>query len=47
MNSNSGKSKSVSFMESSVKDPRNYFSGDQKIPEASSFKYIGIIIAET
>jgi hypothetical protein len=43
MNINPLKSKSVSFMKSSVKDPLNYFFGDQKIPEASSFKYVGII----
>ena len=26
-----------------MKDPLNYSFGDQKIPEASSFKYLGII----
>jgi len=44
MKINPVKSKSVSFMKSSVKDPLNYFFGDQKIPETSSFKYVGIII---
>jgi hypothetical protein len=44
MKINPGKSKSASFMRASVKDPLNYFFGDQKIPEASSFKYLGIII---
>jgi hypothetical protein len=27
-----------------VKDPLNYYFGDQKIPEANSFKYLRIII---
>ena len=28
-----------------MKDSLNYFGGDQRIPEASSFKYLGIIIS--
>jgi hypothetical protein len=44
MKINPGKSKSVSFTTASVKDPLNYSFGDQKISEASSFKYLGIII---
>jgi hypothetical protein len=43
MKINLGKSKSVSFTRASVKDPLNYSFGDQKIPEASRFKYLGII----
>ena len=41
---NPNKSKALSFMRARVKDPLNYFLGDQKIPEASCFKYLGIII---
>jgi hypothetical protein len=44
MKINPGKSKSVSFMRASVKDPLNYSFRNQKIPKASSFKYLGIII---
>jgi len=44
MKINPGKSKSVSFTRARVKDPLYYSYGDQKIPETSSFKYLGIII---
>jgi len=43
MKINLGKSKSVTFTRAGVKDPLNYSLGDQKIPEASSFKYLRII----
>ena len=39
-----GKSKAVSFIEARVKERIRYYFGDQLIPEASSFKYLGIII---
>ena len=46
-----GYSKAVSFMRTRVKNPLNYFwggrvggSGDQRIPEASSCRYLGIIL---
>ena len=32
------------FTTARVKDPLNYSLGDQKIPEASGCKYLGIII---
>jgi len=44
MKINPNKSKALSFTRSRVKDPLNYSSGDQKIPEASCCKYLGIII---
>ena len=40
---NQGKSKVVSFTRALVKDPLNYFFGDQRIPEGSSCEYLGII----
>jgi hypothetical protein len=40
---NSGKGKAVSFTRARVKDRLNYLIGDQRIPEASSCKYLGII----
>ena len=40
----SGKSKSMSFTRTRVKDPLNYSFKDQRIPEASCCKYLGIII---
>ena len=49
MKINPGKSKAVGFTRSRVKDRLNYFflwgvgGGDQRIPEASSCKYLGII----
>jgi len=38
------KSKALSFTRARLKDPLNYSLGDQKIPEASFCKYLGIII---
>jgi hypothetical protein len=42
---NPGKSKAISFTRVRVKDSLNYFLEDQRIPEASSFKYLGITIS--
>jgi len=39
-----GKSKAGSFTEAKVKEQIRYYFGNQLIPEASSFKYLGIII---
>jgi hypothetical protein len=44
MKTNPNKSKALSFTRVRVKDPLNYSLGDQKIPEASCCKYLGIII---
>jgi len=44
MKINPGKSKAVSFTRARVKNPLNYVFGDQRIPEASSCKYLGIIL---
>lgn len=44
MKINPGKSKAVSFNRARVKDKLSYFFGDQLIPEANSFKYLGILI---
>ena len=44
MKINLNKSKAVSFTRTRVKDLLNYSLGDQKIPEASCCKYLGIII---
>ena len=44
MKINQGKSKAVSFTRARVKDPLNYFLGDQRIPEQSSCKQLGIIL---
>ena len=44
MKINPGKSKAVSFTTAGVKERIRYCFGDQLIPEASSFKYLGIII---
>jgi hypothetical protein len=44
MKINPRKSKAVSFTKARVKDSLNYFWGDQKIPEASRCKYLGIIL---
>jgi len=41
---NPGKGKSVSFTTAKTKERIRYYFGDQLIPEASSFKYLGIII---
>ena len=44
MKINLGKSKAVSFMSAWVKDPLNYSLLDEVIQEASSCKYLGIIL---
>ena len=44
MKINPGKSKAVSFTKARVKERISYYFGDQLISEASSFKYLGIII---
>jgi hypothetical protein len=44
MKINPSKSKAVCFTRARVKDPLNYTLGDQLIPEASSCKYLGIIL---
>jgi len=44
MKINPGKSKAVSFTKVTVKELIKYYFGDKLIPEASSFKYLGIII---
>ena len=44
MNVNPGKSKALSCTEARVKERIRYYFGDQLIPEASSCKYLGIII---
>jgi hypothetical protein len=44
MKINPGKSKAIRFTRARVKNPLNYSLGDEKIPEASSCKYLGIIL---
>ena len=44
MKINPGKRKAIRFTRARVKDPLGYSLGDQKIPEASSCKYLGIIL---
>jgi hypothetical protein len=44
MKINPNKSKTLSFTRARVKDPPNYSLGDQRIPEANCFTYLGIII---
>ena len=44
MKINPGKSRAVSFTKARVKERTRYYFGDQLIPEASSFQYLGIII---
>jgi hypothetical protein len=44
MKTNSSKIKAVSFTRALVKDPINYSLMDTLIPEASSCKYLGIIL---
>jgi hypothetical protein len=39
-----GKSKEIRFMRARVKNSLGYSLGDQKVPEASSCKYLGIIL---
>ena len=43
MKINPSKSKAIRFTRAWVKNPVGYSLGDQKIPEASSCKYLGII----
>jgi len=43
MKINPGKNKAVSFTKVRGKERIRYYFGDQLIPEASSFKYLGII----
>ena len=44
MKINPSKSKAIRFTRARVKNPLGYSLGDQKIPEASSCKYLGIIL---
>ena len=44
MKINVRKIQGVNFMRALVKDYLNYFCGGKRIPEASSCKYIGIIL---
>jgi hypothetical protein len=44
MKINPGKSKAVSFTRARVKEQQKYCLGDHKVPEASSCKYLGIIM---
>jgi hypothetical protein len=44
MKLNPSKCKAVLFTRARAKDPLNYTLGDQLIPEASSCKYLGIIL---
>jgi hypothetical protein len=46
MKINPGKSKAVSFTRARVKEQLKYSLGDQRVPEASSCKYLGIIIRD-
>ena len=44
MKINPGKSKAIRFMRAQVKNPLGYSFIDQKIPEASNCKYLGMIL---
>ena len=44
MKINPDKSKAISFTKARVKERLGYYFREQLIPEASSFKYLGIII---
>ena len=44
MKINPGKSTAIRFTRARVKNPLSYSPGDQKIPEASSYKYLRIIL---
>ena len=44
MKINPGKGKAVSFTKAKLKERKSYYFGDQLIPEANSFTYLGIII---
>jgi len=41
---NPGKSKTIRFTRDRVKNPLGYYHGDQKLLEASSCKYLGVIL---
>jgi len=41
---NPGKSKAIRFTKARVKNPLGYSHGDQQSPEASSCKYLGVIL---
>ena len=41
---NPGKSKAIRFTTARVKNPLGYYHGDQKLLEASSCKYLGVIL---
>jgi len=41
---NRGKHKTIRFTRAQVKIPLGYSLDEQKVPEASSFKYLGIIL---
>ena len=43
MKLNSGKCKAIRFTRARVKKPLGNILGDQKIPETTNFKYLGII----
>jgi hypothetical protein len=44
MKLNPGKSKAIRFTTAWAKNPLGYFLGNQKIPEVSSCKFLGIIL---
>jgi len=44
MKTNPGKTKAIRFTSAQFKNPLGYTLGEQKIPEASSCEYLGIII---
>ena len=44
MKINPSKSKAIRFTKAQVINPLHYSLGDQKIPEVSSCKYLGIIL---
>jgi len=44
MKINPSQSKAVSFTKARAKEQKRYYFGDQLVLEASSFKYLGIII---
>jgi hypothetical protein len=46
MKINPSKIKAVSYLRARVKDSLNYVLRDQNIPEAKSYKYLGIITLE-
>jgi len=44
MKINTGKSTEIRFTRARAKNPLGYSLGDQKIPEVSSCKYLGVIL---